>query len=185
MWTSYEHCTGFTPTVGLSEWFPNWWIKWLFLLPAVSCWVIQNRMTWGGEKCVLTERKSERSLCTPAHYLSLIPAPHFTAGMWRWDQSLSVFNEHGMATVLKTTHPRNRGLGCTNRYGTVRTKSARFLGYPTVKQSWLSASRESYKLFCPVVFPVFRMSAVTVTLAQKTYKNFVSCFNLHYILVSL
>lgn len=85
-----------------------------------------------------TERKPERPACTAAPYLSLILAPDFTAGMQRWDQSLSVLNEHGMVTVLKTTRPRNRGLGCSNRYGRIPTKAVLFSTYLILRQTWQS-----------------------------------------------
>lgn len=74
------------------------------------------------DECALSEASSSlrrnRSgrASTAVRYLSLIPAPDFTAGMQRWDPSLLVFNEHGAVTVLKTTRPRYRGLGCTDRY---------------------------------------------------------------------
>lgn len=107
-------------------------------------------------------------VCTAARYLSLILAPDFTAGMQRWDQLLSVFNEHGMVTVLKTTRPRNRGLGCTNRYGKISTKAALFSSYLTVKQTWQSVSPETYKLLSARMF------------ATAGFLKVCDCFNTKY-----
>lgn len=133
-WTSIRCCTGIIPRAGLSYWSPNLQqIKCCLSVPSEVCFVLWKKPPHHHHHH--SDKKGNRSgrACTAAHYLSLILAPDFTAGMQRWDQSLSVFNEHGMVTVLKTTRPRNRGLGCTNRYSKMCTKTALFSSYLTVK----------------------------------------------------
>lgn len=104
-------------------------------------------------KCALREKPHHKQkgnqsgrACTAAPYLSLSLAPDFTAGMQRWNQSLSVFNEHGMVTVWKTTRPRNRGLGCSNRYGKISTKTFLFSSYLTVKWTQQTCKLSSLRM---------------------------------------
>lgn len=101
--------------------------------------------------------KRRGQAATSSPYLSLILAADFTAGMRRWDQPLSVLNEHGVVTVLKTTQPRNRGLGCTSRYVEASTKTALLAAYLTVKHTWQPVCHETRKLFgCRMFAAAFR-----------------------------
>lgn len=62
-------------------------------------------------------RGNQRGLTTTAAaYLSLTPAPDFTAGMQRWDASLLVFTERAVVTVLETTWQNGGGFSCSSRY---------------------------------------------------------------------
>lgn len=100
---------------------------------------------------------SRGQAATSSPYLSLILAADFTAGMRRWDQPLSVLNEHGVVTALKTTQPRNRGLGCTSRYHEASTKTALLAAYLTVKHTWQPVCHETRKLFgCRMFAAAFR-----------------------------
>lgn len=106
--------------------------------------------------------------------------------MQRWDQSLSVLNEHGMVTVLKTTHPRNRGLGCTSRYGKTSTKTALLPGYLTVKQTWQPVCHETRKLFgfrmfaAAFRYPLSLLSQNTALMNNvcRSVTSILSCLNL-------
>lgn len=106
--------------------------------------------------------------------------------MQRWDQSLSVLNEHGVVTVLKTTHPRNRGLGCTSRYGKASTKTALLPGYLTVKHTWQPVCHETRKLFgfrmfaAAFRYPLSLLSQNTALMNNvcRSVTSILSCLNL-------
>lgn len=91
-----------------------------------------------------------------------------------------------MVTVLKTTHPRNRGLGCTSRYGKTSTKTALLPGYLTVKHTWQPVCHETRKLFgfrmfaAAFRYPLSLLSQNTALMNNVCWSvtSILSCLNL-------